>query len=31
MENDEAISELSSEKNKWRYVKVGARRMTNIA
>jgi len=28
--NDEAISEQSSEKNKGRYVKVGARRVTNI-
>jgi hypothetical protein len=30
MAQNEAISEQSSEKNKWRYVKVGARRITNI-
>jgi len=30
MAQNEAVSEQSSEKNKWQYVKLGARRMTNI-
>lgn len=30
MAQNEAIPEQSSEKNKWRYAKVGARSMTNI-
>jgi hypothetical protein len=30
MAQNEAVSEQNSEKNKWRYVKVVARRMTNI-
>jgi hypothetical protein len=30
MAQNEAVSKQSSEKNKWRYVKFGARRMTNI-